>query len=111
LENGFVARDRPLKLIHEGQSAMIWLLGYTEMLQGHVDIVARGIVVSNATPGKSGFAPVNPIFTWVRLAQRVPGRVHIDRIPSDVRLGVGMNERALAPQASSSLGAASTDRR
>jgi multidrug resistance efflux pump len=33
---------------------------------------------------------VNPIFTWVRLAQRVPVRVHIDVVPEDVRLVVGM---------------------
>jgi len=46
--------------------------------------------VSNAVPGKSGLASANPIFTWVRLAQRVPVRVYIDRIPSDVRLVVGM---------------------
>jgi RND family efflux transporter MFP subunit len=82
--------ETALKLIQEGQSARIWLLGYGKMLQGHVDSVARGIVVSNATPGKSGLASVNPIFTWVRLAQRVPVRVHIDHIPPDVRLVVGM---------------------
>jgi multidrug resistance efflux pump len=58
--------ETALKSIHEGQSAMIWLLGYREMLQGHVDSVARGIVVSNATPGKSGLASVNPIFTCTR---------------------------------------------
>ena len=82
--------ETALKLIHEGQPARIWLLGYREMLQGRVNSVARGIVVSNATPGKSGLASVNPIFTWVRLAQRVPVRIHIDDIPPDVRLVIGM---------------------
>ncbi len=82
--------ETALKSIRDGQPAKIWLLGYKEMLQGHVDSVARGIVVSNATPGKSGLASVNPIFTWVRLAQRVPVRIHIDRIPPDLRLVVGM---------------------
>jgi multidrug resistance efflux pump len=70
--------ETALKLIHEGDPAKIWLLGYREVLSGHVDSVARGIVVSNVTPGKSGLATVNPIFTWVRLAQRVPVRMHID---------------------------------
>jgi len=33
---------------------------------------------------------VNPIFTWVRLAQRVPVRIHIDQVPDGVRLVAGM---------------------
>jgi len=82
--------ETALRLIREGQSAKIWLLGYREVLQGHVDSVARGIVVPNASPGNGGLASVNPIFTWVRLAQRIPVRVHIDRVPPDVRLVVGM---------------------
>jgi RND family efflux transporter MFP subunit len=82
--------ETALKLIRDGAPARIWLLGYREVLQGHVDSVSRGIVVANATPGRSGLATVNPIFTWVRLAQRVPVRVHIDQVPKDVRLVVGM---------------------
>jgi RND family efflux transporter MFP subunit len=82
--------ETALESIREGQSAMIWLLGYRKMLRGHVDSVAHGIVVPNVIPGKSGLASVNPIFTWVRLAQRVPVRVQFDRIPPDLRLVVGM---------------------
>jgi RND family efflux transporter MFP subunit len=82
--------ETALKLIHDGDPAKIWLLGYQEMLKGHVDSVARGIVVSNVTPGRSGLATVNPIFTWVRLAQRIPVRVQIDEMPPDVRLVIGL---------------------
>jgi multidrug resistance efflux pump len=32
---------------------------------------------------------VNPIFTWVRLAQRIPVRVHIDHVPEGVILAAG----------------------
>jgi multidrug resistance efflux pump len=60
--------ETALKRIREGDPAKIWLLGYGKVLQGHVDSVSRGIVVSNATPGQSGLANVNPVFTWVRLA-------------------------------------------
>jgi RND family efflux transporter MFP subunit len=76
--------------IRDGDPAKIWLLGYNKVLHGRVDSVARGIVVSNATPGNSGLATVNPIFTWVRLAQRVPVRIHFDEIPKDLRLVIGM---------------------
>jgi RND family efflux transporter MFP subunit len=81
--------ETALRSIKEGQKVRAWLLGYREVLQGHVESVARGIVVANATPGNGGLASVNPIFTWVRLAQRVPVRVHIDRVPPDVRLVIG----------------------
>jgi RND family efflux transporter MFP subunit len=82
--------ETALKSIHDGDPAKIWLLGYGEMLKGHVDSVARGIVVSNVTPGKSGLATVNPIFTWVRLAQRIPVRVQIDEMPPDIHLVIGL---------------------
>jgi multidrug resistance efflux pump len=34
-------------------------------------------------------ATVNPSFTWVRLAQRVPERIQIDRVPAGVVLVAG----------------------
>jgi len=76
--------ETALRHIDAGDPAKVWLLGYGKVLQGHVDSVARGIVVSNAMPGKSGLASVNPIFTWVRLAQRIPVRIQIDELPPDV---------------------------
>ncbi len=82
--------ETALKQIRDGDPAKIWLLGYNKVLHGRVDSVARGIVVSNATPGNSGLATVNPIFTWVRLAQRVPVRIHFEDVPEDLRLVIGM---------------------
>lgn len=79
-----------LKHVHDGDPAKIWLLGYQEVLNGHVDSIARGIVVPNVIPGKSGLATVNPIFTWVRLAQRIPVHIDIDSVPADVRLAIGL---------------------
>ncbi|HTG19349.1 MAG TPA: efflux transporter periplasmic adaptor subunit, partial [Reyranella sp.] len=52
--------------------------------------VARGINVSNAQPDQQGLAIVNPIFTWVRLAQRVPVRIRIKQVPNGVRLVAGI---------------------
>jgi RND family efflux transporter MFP subunit len=78
-----------LGAIHPGDRAAVKLMGYRAPLQGHVASVARGITVANAAAGQSGLADVNPIFTWVRLAQRVPVRVQLDRVPDDVRLVAG----------------------
>ena len=33
---------------------------------------------------------VNPTFNWVRLAQRVPVRIHIDEVPDGVLLAAGI---------------------
>ena len=54
---------------------------------GEVVDIARGINVSNAQPNQQqGLAMVNPIFTWVRLAQRVPVRIRLKYVPDGVRL-------------------------
>jgi hypothetical protein len=66
------------------------LEGNAQSLRGHVGGVARGINVPNAQPDQAGLASVNPIFTWVRLAQRVPVRIHIDQVPDGVHLVAGI---------------------
>jgi RND family efflux transporter MFP subunit len=76
--------------IHVGNPATIKLMGYSQILRGHVDSLARAINVANAQPNGQGVATVNPIFTWVRLAQRIPVRVYIDDVPEGVVLSAGM---------------------
>jgi multidrug resistance efflux pump len=82
--------ETALSRIQEGDAATIKLMGYTPLLRGRVQGLARGIDVPNAAPDASGLASVNPIFTFVRLAQRVPVRVHIDEVPEGVNLVAGM---------------------
>jgi multidrug resistance efflux pump len=81
--------ESSLGRIHEDDPATVKLMGYSRLVRGHVGGVARGINVPNAQPDQSGLASVNPIFTWVRLAQRVPVRIHIDQVPDGVRLVAG----------------------
>jgi multidrug resistance efflux pump len=76
--------------IRVGDPAQIKLMGYSQVVRGHVDSIARAINVANAQPNSQGVATVNPIFTWVRLAQRIPVRIDIDDVPSDVILSAGM---------------------
>ena len=72
------------------RAAAVKLMGYSQLVRGHVGGVAHGINAPNAQPDPAGLASVNPIFTWVRLAQRVPVRIHIDQVPDGVRLVAGM---------------------
>ncbi len=76
--------------IHEGDPAQIKLMGYDRVLRGQVASIARAINVANAQPNGQGVATVNPIFTWVRLAQRIPVRIHIGQVPAGVALVAGM---------------------
>jgi hypothetical protein len=55
-----------------------------------VKTVTRGISVSNAAASTQGLPNVDPIYTWVRLAQRVPVRIAIDTVPPEVPLVSGM---------------------
>jgi multidrug resistance efflux pump len=79
-----------LARIHVGDPARVRLMGYRQIIRGHVGSIARGINVPNAQPNQQGLAQVNPIFTWVRLAQRVPVRIHIDEVPQGIELVTGM---------------------
>ena len=76
--------------IRAGDPTRIKLMGHGKILRGHVDSIARAINVANAQPAAQGVANVNPIFTWVRLAQRIPVRIHIDETPPGVVLSAGM---------------------
>jgi multidrug resistance efflux pump len=82
--------ETSLGTIDEGDPATINLMSYSQPLRGHVSGIARGITIPNAQPDQAGLASVNPIFTWVRLAQRVPVRIAIDQVPDGVRLVAGM---------------------
>ena len=83
-------QETNLAPIRVGDPAQIKLMGYSQIVRGHVDSIARAITVSNAQPGNQGVATVNPIFTWVRLAQRIPVRIHIDEVPPGIILSAGM---------------------
>jgi len=82
--------ETTLAPIRVGDPAEIKLMGYSQIMHGHVDSIARAIDVANAQPDNQGVATVNPIFTWVRLAQRIPVAVHIDEVPPGVVLAAGM---------------------
>jgi multidrug resistance efflux pump len=73
-----------------GDRAEAKLMGYSRPIVGHVGTITRGISASNAASGPQGLPNVDPVYTWVRLAQRVPVRVFIDRVPAGVPLVSGM---------------------
>lgn len=59
------------------------------VLKGHVESISRGIYDRDNPQSRDLVADVNPTFNWVRLAQRVPVRIHIDEVPKDLVLSAG----------------------
>jgi multidrug resistance efflux pump len=73
-----------------GEPAEIYLLDGSPALRGHIQSIARGITDRDNTGGPELLVNPNPTFEWVRLAQRIPVRIHIDRIPPGVIISSGM---------------------
>ena len=59
-------------------------------LRGHVESISRGITDRDNPAGPELLANANPTFEWIRLAQRIPVRIHIDDVPKGVVISSGM---------------------
>ena len=82
--------ETKLARIQVGDPATIRLMGYAAPLRGMVESVTRGISSAQAASSTQGLPNVDPVYTWVRLAQRIPVRVRITDVPPDVVLAAGM---------------------
>ncbi|WP_250519393.1 MULTISPECIES: HlyD family secretion protein [unclassified Caballeronia] len=80
--------ETKLPHVRIGDKASIRLMSGGE-LKGHVESISRGIYDRDNPQSRELLADVNPTFNWVRLAQRVPVRVHIDEVPDGVLLSAG----------------------
>lgn len=78
--------ETKLPAIRVGDRASIYLMGVADEIEGHVQSIAGGVEDRERAGTDGQLANVNPSFTWVRLAQRIPVRVTIDKIPANVRM-------------------------
>ncbi|CAB3802971.1 p-hydroxybenzoic acid efflux pump subunit AaeA [Paraburkholderia ultramafica] len=81
--------ETKLPQVKIGDRAEVRLLSGGAPVAGHVESIARGITDRDNQSNSTLLADVNPIFTWVRLAQRVPVRIHLDDIPRDLVIAAG----------------------
>jgi len=81
--------ETKLSSIHIGDAVGITPMGENAEIAGHVDSIAYGITDRDRSTGSNLLPNINPTFNWVRLAQRIPVRVHIDAVPAHVRLVAG----------------------
>lgn len=73
-----------------GDKAKVELMQGGPAIEGHVQGISAGIADAEIASTTSLLANVNPTFTWVRLAARIPVRIKLDKIPQGVRLVAGM---------------------
>jgi multidrug resistance efflux pump len=82
--------ETKLPVIKPEDRVEIYLMSGGPALQGHVVSISAGITDRDDTSGPELLANVTPTFEWVRLAQRIPVRIHIDDVPEGVRISSGM---------------------
>ncbi|MDD1013016.1 HlyD family secretion protein [Pseudomonas rubra] len=75
--------------IHIGQAVDIRVMGDNTRLRGQVQSIAAGIEDRDRSSGANLLPNVNPAFSWVRLAQRIPVRIAFDEVPADFRMIAG----------------------
>jgi len=81
--------ETKLRRIRVGDPVTIQLMGDGRDLEGHIESISPGIEDRERSPSGDLLANINPTFNWVRLAQRIPVRVHIDDAPPDLALIAG----------------------
>lgn len=81
--------ETKLRRIAVGQPVLVRLMGDDRQIHGHVASIAAGIEDRDRAAGANLLPNVNPTFSWVRLAQRVPVRIALDDTPADAGLVAG----------------------
>ena len=69
--------------VQPGYRAEVTPLGSNVVLRGTVDSMAAGVTNSSSSVDSKGMATVDSNLEWVRLAQRVPVRIHLDQQPGN----------------------------
>ena len=82
--------ETKIPAVPPGKQVEIFLMSGGPPLRGHVESVSRGITDRDNPAGPELLANATPTFEWVRLAQRIPVRVHIDNVPEGVVISSGM---------------------
>jgi RND family efflux transporter MFP subunit len=81
--------ETKLPRIRVGDRALVHIMGIKATLQGSVESIAAGIEDRERSASSTALANVNPTFSWVRLAQRIPVRINLDPTTRDIRLIAG----------------------
>jgi multidrug resistance efflux pump len=83
-------RENTIEDIGAGDRAIVTLMAYPDKpIEGSVDSLGWGIAQDDGSTGDDLLPNISPTFEWIRLAQRVPVRIHLGELPEGVELRVG----------------------
>ncbi|MBX6317026.1 HlyD family secretion protein [Pigmentiphaga sp.] len=92
--------ETKLSRIRVGSRATILIMGEPRALSGHVESFSAGIEDrERSIAAGTLLANVNPTFSWVRLAQRIPVRIALDEVPAGVHLVAGRTATVVLDEA------------
>lgn len=81
--------ETKLPYIAVGDPVVVHLMGEHANITGHVLSISWGIEDRERGSSASLLANVNPTFSWIRLAQRVPVWITLDHVPTGMRMIAG----------------------
>ena len=82
--------------IGKGDKAIVTLMSYPDKpVTGRVDSLGWGIAQDDGSTGEDLLPNVSATFEWIRLAQRVPVRIHLNELPEGIELRVGTTASVL----------------
>jgi RND family efflux transporter MFP subunit len=84
-------RETMLENIEIGDTVEVTLMAYKDKpIKGVVESIGWGIAHSDGNPGANLLPSIKPVFPWIRLAQRIPVRVKLNKLPENVQLRFGL---------------------
>ncbi len=98
-------KESALADISPGDRAVITLMTYPDKpLEGRVVSKGWGVYQKDGSTGQELLPSISATFEWIRLAQRVPVRVELDKLPQGVELVVGTTGSVLVMKGTAGTG-------
>jgi multidrug resistance efflux pump len=98
-------KENTIEDISAGDKAVVTLMSYPDHpFAASVDSLGWGIAQDDGSTGEDLLPNISPTFEWIRLAQRVPVRIHLGELPEGVVLRVGTTASVLVMTATNGDG-------
>lgn len=85
-------REDAIVDIEVGDTAKVILLAYPNTpIDAEVESIGWGISHADGNPGSNLLPSIQPVFHWIRLAQRIPVRIKLGKLPENMHLRFGLS--------------------
>jgi multidrug resistance efflux pump len=102
-------KETSLSDIKKGNKAIVILMTYQDKpINGSVESIGWGVAQNDGSTGENLLPSINPSFEWIRLAQRLPVSIKLDKLPEGVKLRVGSTASVLVYSDSNAMDSTTT---